>query len=181
MGDRTWLQVTLAGHIPSVAALDDIVAVLIEECLTDDPNPSTSGTALAEIAMALVNNDTVSFHDDGNNYASIDKTETVLMKHGVAYYVEHAEGSEYPAGAWSWTAERGRFETPVVRNDAVIYTRMIIAALQEADPVAAVTELAEASQHAIGKGMDRLTASDEVMAHLAPLIAKRALRIKEKA
>lgn len=184
MGDRTWLQLTLHGHVHSLRALVEITKAICHEGLTPgcdgDYKLTEVNLAYKYIGKCLGSDNNPQFTDNECNYASIDEVEAVLQKHGVAYFVAHEDGGEYGAACWSWLPEPStpglgcKYEALLYKGDIVLDVETVRRAVVEgASP--SIADILEKVDQASGKDLPTFSADDKVKRILAARLAASVL------
>jgi hypothetical protein len=180
VGDRTYLKLTIHGHIPSLDAYNEIIAALAEENLES----CMGGSHGSEFLRAILDQDNPVFEHQECNYADISSVEAVLQMHKVAYYIAHGDGAEYGAQCKSWTPEGDMYEEDTDSSgDPTIGLSELIRARDNAAKEgytfeAWVLARVDAMEKASGKGLPSFTMADEASAQFAKRIAKAALGLK---
>lgn len=180
MGDRTYLKLTIHGHIPSLDAYNGITSAISQENL----EPCLGGSHGGEFLRAILDQDNPEFEHHECNYADISSVEAVLQMHKVAYHIAHGDGAEYSAQCKSWTPEGDLFEEDTdSRGDPTIGLSDLIRARDNAAKEgytfeAWVLARVDAMEKASGKGLPSFTMADEASAQFAKRIAKAALGLK---
>lgn len=171
MGDRCYVQVTLHGHVKSVAVLDKIEKAMSEEQF--QPVLCHSFTQCVTEAVTWGNNP--SFYADEVNYCDIDELETVLQMLKIAYRVDQRQGDSYGAQCWSWTPENGQHISDANTDGSPVLDARELNKTFEESGVNALMEVINDALRAAGDGMPTFSVSDDVKRALAIRAAEKAL------